>query len=246
MRRLIPYVLFVLLLAGTLGAVEWNRRERLRFETEVAVAQESVRRLSLELRVRAATNQVALNGRGWPETIDPAWFGDYPPMNPLMSLDRPWLEVAGADDESLADPAIRQAVNRTIAAFWYNPATGTIRARIGPRISDALAIKTYNLVNSTNVEDLFDSAVEEERERQKAEAEASAAKQKKDQDPKAGLVVVHKGLAPNTTPGAGSSPSPSNPDAGAPNTNDRTTPDARTPASPEQAAADDDQQPESD
>lgn len=209
MRRLIPYVLFVLLLAGTLGAVEWNRRERLRFETEVAVAQESVRRLSLELRVRAATNQVALNGRGWPETIDPAWFGDYPPMNPLMSLDRPWLEVAGPDDDQLTDPAIRQAVNRSITAFWYNPATGTIRARIGPRISDALAIKTYNLVNSANVDDLFDSAVEEERERKKAEAEAQAAASNDKKD-STGLVVVHKGPAPATPSGSAPAATPAN------------------------------------
>lgn len=157
MRKWFLYIIIFLLLAGTVAAWHWGESAREREQRIVRSVREAVMRLEREVRVRSATGQTEVNGRGWASTIDPAWFGNDPPVNVLVPSNRPWLEVASEDEQSFTDPAIRQSVDRNTPAFWYNPATGRVRARVGPMVSDEAAIERYNAVNSTSVAVLFDT-----------------------------------------------------------------------------------------
>lgn len=157
MRKWFLYIIIFLLLAGTVASWHWSETAREREQRIVREVRDAVMRLEREVRVRSATGQAAVNGRGWAETIDPEWFANDPPVNPLVPSNRPWLEVASEDEQSLTDPPIRQSVDRNTPAFWYNPATGRVRARVGPMVSDEAAIERYNAVNSTAVAVLFDT-----------------------------------------------------------------------------------------
>lgn len=157
MRRLLSYIMFFVLLSGTIAAWSWNRSERDLLDSQVDEARSAAQRLERAIRIQAATGKTPINGRGWPETVEPAWFGDDPPLNPFVSVGRPWVEVASEDEESLTDPPIRQSVTRDLAMFWYNPANGVVRARVGPMISDQRAVDVYNRINSSNVPALFDA-----------------------------------------------------------------------------------------
>ncbi len=157
MRRLTMYALFLLALAGTVGAFSWHQRAKSDELAEINRARSSLQRIERELKVRAATGQTKVNGRGWPETVEPEWFVEDPPINPMVPIDRPWLEIAGAGEESLMDPPLRQTVTSEIASYWYNPATGVVRARVGPRISDRSALRLYNQVNGTGLKDLIEA-----------------------------------------------------------------------------------------
>lgn len=157
MRKFLYYFMSIVLLTGAMAAYLWRQDADERRQKAIDQAIQSLRRLDREIRVRSATAQVSVNGRGWSETVDPAWFGEDPPLNPLVPVDRPWLEIAASDEEKLTDPPIRQTVTRGIAAYWYNPANGILRSRVGPTISDAQGLHLYNQVNGTNLATLFDS-----------------------------------------------------------------------------------------
>lgn len=155
-RKILFTALTLILMSCTLGAYLWNRHVQDEEQMRIATVRASIERLEREVRVQAGTGKVELNGRGWPNLIDPAWFKTNPPMNVLVPIDRPWLEVASAEDEALDHPGIRQSVVRSLASFWYNPATGRVRARVGPMVSDEKALVLYNAVNGAAVATLFD------------------------------------------------------------------------------------------
>lgn len=160
-RKLLFATLTLILLSGTLGAYLWGRHEGDMQDVRLQDVRASIERLEREVRVRAGTGEVEVNGRGWPTVIDPQWFGDDPPLNDLVPADRPWLEVASIEDEELSHPGVRQSVTRSLASFWYNPATGRVRARIGPMVSDRKALVRYNAANGSAVTTLFDTNLRE-------------------------------------------------------------------------------------
>lgn len=141
----------------TAGAVGLWAFERGRDEVAVTRSIQALRRLEQQVRLRAATSGEGLNARGWPATVDPGWFGDDPPLNPLVTPGRAWVEVAPPEHAALAHPQIRGAVNSGLAAFWYNPNTGVVRARVPMRLSDRETVALYNRVNSTHVSEVIDT-----------------------------------------------------------------------------------------
>lgn len=159
MRRWIRLILILLLLGGAYAAHTWRRGADARQHALYSHTVAARRFLEREVRIRAATGQIELNGRGWPTTVDPAWFSDQPPLNPMVPGDHPWVEIASPHEEELSDPAIRQALTRDVAMFWYNPATGAVRARVGPSVTDAAAVDLYNRLNGSSVESLFAGGV---------------------------------------------------------------------------------------
>lgn len=76
------------------------------------------------------------------------WFGEDVPTNVLLDGDRPWIDLAPPGDLGAhpPDPIIS---NENQAGFWYNPTTGTFRARVSPAASEALTLALYNEVNGT-------------------------------------------------------------------------------------------------
>lgn len=153
--RTLRDIIALLLLVVLVGGGAWYVRETRRRDAAVQAVAGDVRRIELEVKFRAATNGAELNARGWPLTVDPAWFAENPPLNQLLPADHPWLEVAGAEDASLTHPEARMAVDPSVAAFWYNPAQGIVRARVPVMLSDADATVLYNTVNGTNLPSMF-------------------------------------------------------------------------------------------
>ena len=155
MRRFID-VLAVLTLAGLGAAIFYAQKDRYDHEQAVEQVSEAVRIFDLKIKYHAATEGAELTARGWPVTIDPAWFEGAVPRNPLVSADRPWLEIAGPDDAELQHPRLRMTVDLTVASFWYNPYNGALRARVPVTTSDAEALQMYNTVNHSSLTSIFD------------------------------------------------------------------------------------------
>lgn len=116
----------------------------------------ALRVIQREIKVRSGIAGAELNGRGWPITIDPGWFGADVPVNALLQGSRPWLEIASPDEHEFTHPMVRQAVDRDTAAFWYNPGNGIVRARVSVMVSDKAAIEAYNRVNASSIRALVD------------------------------------------------------------------------------------------
>ncbi len=76
------------------------------------------------------------------------WFGEHVPTNVLLEGDRPWIDLAPPGDlgEHPPDPVVSSELQ---AGFWYNPTTGTFRARVAPASSEALTLALYNDINGS-------------------------------------------------------------------------------------------------
>lgn len=153
MRRVVEIVI-VVSVAVVIGWMVHYRMNAQNLEKEASIVRMEVRRFELEIKVRAATEDATLTGRDWPMTIDPAWF-ESPPLNTLVSRDRPWVDVAPPEHADLSNPVMRLAMNHTHASFWYNPYQGIIRARVPMATNDEQALRLYNQVNGTSLTNLY-------------------------------------------------------------------------------------------
>lgn len=162
MRMILNTVAAAMIMALLAGAWLHDRAKR-QEDHVIASTRADVQRLAREAKVRGATDAVDRNGRGWPLTIDPAWFEGAPPMNRMVSHDRPWLEVAGPEEADLEHPQIRVAVDRTVAAFWYNPSNGVVRARAPVTVSDLRCTEMYNRVNGCVLASVYADILPRER-----------------------------------------------------------------------------------
>lgn len=154
MRRLVDIAAVLLVLAVAAG-VMYVRLDRQREEATVLAVMADVQRFQQEVQKRAATGESDNNARGWPVTIDPAWFAGNPPQNPLLSSDRAWVEVAPPEQAYLKHPEVRIAADSALAAFWYNPYQGIVRTRVPATMSDERALALYNRLNHCALASLF-------------------------------------------------------------------------------------------
>lgn len=186
MRWLRDLALLMALCAVGAG-VMYYQRDKHESDEKVQKAIAGTRRLEMEIKYRAATKATALNYRGWPVTVDPDWFDREAPVNSLVPEDQPWLEIASSDQASLQHPPVRITINGEIAAYWYNPYQGIVRARVPVLISDEEATALYNKVNQCALPSIFWSEpvpVEAvENPEKKDEAKESAGDQAKPTDP---------------------------------------------------------------
>lgn len=155
MRRLVDFFA-ILTLIGLGAAIFYTQKDQYQQQAAVEQVSQAVRMFDLKIKYHAATEGAQLTARGWPVTIDPAWFEGAVPRNPLVSGDRPWLEIAGPEDAELQHPRLRMAVDDTLASFWYNPYNGSLRARVPVTASDQEALNIYNTVNRTSLNTIFD------------------------------------------------------------------------------------------
>ena len=153
--RLFLDTLVALMLVGLLaGLVMYHRQAR---DTEALrdLARAEVRRFQQQIYLHTALSDGKPRGRGYPASIDPAWFQGNLPANALLGPDHPWLEVAGLNQRDALHPPSLTATDRDTASFWYNPASGVVRARVPIRISDAEALELYNFINDCSLPTLF-------------------------------------------------------------------------------------------
>jgi hypothetical protein len=154
MRRAVDCVAAAaaLAVASGLGAYYYQQQEAAK---EVATVSAGLRRFEQVLAFRGASKEAQTSERGWPLTVDPAWFSTDLPRNLLVTPDRPWLEVATSEQADLQDPPLRIALSSGTAGFWYNPYKGVIRARVPIAISDQKALDLYNKVNGTALDNIY-------------------------------------------------------------------------------------------
>ena len=149
--RWIRDIALLLLLIGIAGAIVWWQSERREEQARTDKTAADTQRLEREVRFRAAMKAGELNARGWPVTVDPAWFESDPPRNLVVSEDRPWVEIASAEEAGLQHPTERMTLDEKSAAFWYNPFQGVVRARVPVSMTDAEATTLYNTVNRVSI-----------------------------------------------------------------------------------------------
>jgi hypothetical protein len=155
MRRAVDVVCAlaaVAVIAVAAFALSASFRER----STIGAAAQALDQFRRVLSIQAAAKEREHRGTGWPDTIELAWFEGEPPKNPLLSPDRPWVEVATPDQADLDDPPVRVAVSTTYAAFWYNPAKGIVRARVPLKMSEAASVALYNQVNGADIDEGYE------------------------------------------------------------------------------------------
>ncbi len=149
--RWIRDIALLLLLIGLGAGVVWWQQEKREEQAKLDKTTADTQRLEREVRFHAATKTGVLNARGWPVTVDPAWFELDPPQNLVVSEDRPWVEIAGEDEAGLLHPLVRMTLDQKKAAFWYNPYQGVVRARVPISMTDDQATAMYNAVNRVSI-----------------------------------------------------------------------------------------------
>lgn len=154
--RLIIYTIAAVAAALVAGLIVAQRTRDADEVTRVARTLASVERIRQEVHVRRALETADLNEASWPARPEPTWFAEGVPSNDLVDRNRPWLEIAPASQAALDHPPLRVATDETVAAFWYNPYSGVVRARAPKRVSDQRSTELYNAINSTRVAGVID------------------------------------------------------------------------------------------
>lgn len=155
-RWLLDGVAVVAALVLITGAVIYFRTHQEK-EALIERAASELRRVELEMKYRAAAKLPGLNERGWPVEIDEAWFQGPSgvPRNPLVSPERPWIDIAARDEVDLDNPVVKMTADPRLAGFWYNPHLGVVRARVPVLVSDDESLDLYNRVNGTHLASIF-------------------------------------------------------------------------------------------
>ena len=156
--RLIVDSLIALMLVGILATVVLHYRQEHREYEQIRFVHHSLARLQEQTVYYRAMAQVRdararhvrtlNNDSGFPEQILPTWFDDKLPLNVLVSIRHPWIDLAPPGDhrDHPPDPVIEAPEQ---AGFWYNPQRGIFRARVPAQFSEDRTLRLYNRVNGT-------------------------------------------------------------------------------------------------
>ena len=156
--RLLRDTLVALMLVGILAGIVWHNRSDVDRQAMLDAVREDVRRFQQQILLQATLGEVEQSERGYPASVDPKWFAGSLPANDLLGPEHPWLEIAGPDQRGLHHPSQLLADEGGLAKFWYNPLTGSLRARVPVGISDAAALEMYNHINDSELPSLFADA----------------------------------------------------------------------------------------
>jgi hypothetical protein len=146
MRRLLDLITMCLLLLLLLGVVFHNRVDPSQ-EHAVRAARLSVDRIQAEIDLLRALGTVRTNDSGHPVVVDPRWFDGELPLNPLLSGERRWLDLAKPGEITRRHPLVWQVEDGGEAMFWYNPVLGVVRARVPRQETEEGARRLYAEVN---------------------------------------------------------------------------------------------------
>jgi hypothetical protein len=135
--------------------VTLHQRDRDSRDLRVQQLKRTVELLNREVQLRAALSDSALSERGFPAAIDPEWFQETLPRNPLLGDGRPWVEVAPIEQHHSEHPPDIAPDHRLAADFWYNPGRGSVRARVPAGLSDRETLELYNMVNGCTLRSRF-------------------------------------------------------------------------------------------
>ena len=83
-----------------------------------------------------------------PATIEGGWFRSGKlPRDPQNSFGVPALEIENKPNKS--DPGSKVLRTGVNGAYWYNPANGSVRARVAAQPTASATLDLYNRVNET-------------------------------------------------------------------------------------------------
>ncbi len=153
--RTLRLIMVTVLVSTAIGAFIWARSNAEMEQQALELMHSNLEQIGQIIKYQAAIGKTELNGRGWPTSIDPAWFTGTPPRNVLLNGRHPWIEIASPVEYDLSHPIARVALTEEVAGFWYNPGNGVVRARVPQLVSDRSAIELYNELNGSNVSELF-------------------------------------------------------------------------------------------
>lgn len=145
MRPTISTMLLLAVLLGMLGA--WQHVEaRRRNDLMVDSARIQRERIEAEIRLRSALSDAELSPEGWVIAVREDWFGDVP-RNPLFADERrQWLEVDVDAGAGRTEPRSLW-IDESSAEWWYNPANGSVCARIPARTNATLRRTLHDAIN---------------------------------------------------------------------------------------------------
>ncbi len=152
--RLIIDTLVALTLVGVLGGIALHSHREKEMERRIKLARDELRHIQSQVMLQSAMETVALTRHGYPETVDPAWFGDRVPGNPLLKAGHGFVSVADQSEADAEHPRDPMAVGLGTAQFWYTPYKGVVRARVPDDVSEATALRLYNRVNDSQLTSL--------------------------------------------------------------------------------------------
>lgn len=124
----------------------------------------AVRLMQANVDLHTAIERGSLESIAFPPEIETIWFDEEVPRNHLLSGNRPWVEIAAADEIGLRHPRDPTVEGGQHAMFWYNPALGVVRARVPRTLADSDALTLYNEVNGSRLRELTVFAGSDERE----------------------------------------------------------------------------------
>ena len=143
----IPRACLVAILTTAISYGGWLLlTDHLQFQKHVMETRQERLRFSAELRLRSALAGADISNSGWVKDARPIWFRRLP-RNLLLPGTHAWLEIASTNDARLRHPELREVETERDAAWWYNPATGDLRARVPAAESEASSIDLYAWVN---------------------------------------------------------------------------------------------------
>ncbi|MCP3904153.1 MAG: hypothetical protein GY715_11020 [Planctomycetes bacterium] len=153
--RLVIHILVGLMVAAILGGVAMIKVNEHAQRTEENLARSEVSRFQAQIHLQTTLMAEENEEARPPTTIDPAWFPDNRPTNPLLPQTHPWVEIAVTRERDLLHPEDLIAGDESVASFWYNPFNGIVRARVPHQVSDSRVLELYNLVNDANLTSVF-------------------------------------------------------------------------------------------
>lgn len=151
MRWILFGIMVVVLATGAYLAVMHARADDRHEQSAISMTAGAIDRFEQELRFRGAMGEGRPNGRGFPTTVDRDWFNGDVPRNAMLPPAHPWLEIASDRQAHLAHPPTRVALDERVPGFWYNPASGIVRARVPQTASDERAVELYNEINGADI-----------------------------------------------------------------------------------------------
>ncbi|MEX0887644.1 MAG: hypothetical protein WD009_14525 [Phycisphaeraceae bacterium] len=162
MRLMIDMLIGVLAIAVLSTMLLAQHRER-REVHEFDRAHRALASMHQQLLYQAALGEVRLTANGFPERLDPAWFGEELPVNPLAPPpDWAWVDLAPAGDhqDHPPDPVLTDPGQ---AGLWYNANRGVVRLRVPDQLSRRRTLELYNELNNSALEALPARAEREHR-----------------------------------------------------------------------------------
>ena len=137
-----------ILAAGLLVLGGWRIYDDARQEDRLIQSTRLAKdRIHAEIRLRSALAGASVSRTGWIQRVDPKWFSPLPQNAWFTSAAQPWIEIAPESVGRRQDPNEISITHPSQAAWWFNPNSGSLRARVPDLTSRSATRALYDLVN---------------------------------------------------------------------------------------------------